>query len=269
MKKFYPSLLSSWVVAIVLFSSTLQAQIISNGTYKILSSVHNEVMTCATTAPHDANMAAAVATDNYQLWTFTHQGNDIYKIVNQGTGLNLGINDGWCGNFGDAKANFANSDPNVELKVVVSAETGKYVFQIAFTTCNFGSVNDPIKAFDIQDGASGGQIQTYEVSLTNANQQFQIVTPEFLSAFTTQKDANLNVFYNPNSGLNIVSQQRDLGALVVTIFDMTGKIIKTQRMNSTNNKSVRMKTEDFSKGIYAVQITENGVVQKTQKIAIY
>lgn len=104
------------ITAFLLFSNA-NAQIITNGTYKIFSTVHNEVMTCATTAPHDANMAVPNATDNYQLWTFTHQGGDVYKIVNQGNGLTLGINDGWCGQFVDVKANLSNSDANVEFKV--------------------------------------------------------------------------------------------------------------------------------------------------------
>lgn len=269
MKKSYPSLLSLMIVSIVLFTSTLQAQIIANGTYKILSSVHNEVMTCATTAPHDANMAAPVATDNYQLWAFTHQGNDVYKIVNQGNGLTLGINDGWCGNFGDAKANFVNNAANVAFKIIPGADAGKVVIQIGFTTCNFGSANDPIKAFDIQDGASGAQIQTFETFTTSPNQQFQIVTAASLNTFTPQDNAGLNVFYNTNSGLNIVNNQKDLGALSIEIFDMTGKLIQTENIKSSNSKSVIVNMDTISKGIYAVQITENGVTQKAKKIAIH
>jgi hypothetical protein len=269
MKKNYPSSLSVLIVAIVLFTGTLQAQIVANGTYKIFSSVHNEVMTCATTAPHDANMAAPVSTDNYQLWAFTHQGNDVYKIVNQGNGLSLGINDGWCGNFGDAKANFANTDANVEFKIIPGADAGKVVIQIGFTTCNFGSVNDPVRAFDIQDGAIGAQIQTFETFTTSPNQQFQIVTAASLNTFSPQENAGLNVFYNANSGLNIVSSQEDLGTLSIKIFDMTGKLIKTENLKSSNSKSVLVNMDTFSKGIYAVQITENGVTQKAKKIAVH
>jgi hypothetical protein len=270
MKKNYTSMLSLWWTAIiVLFTGTLQSQIIANGTYKILSSVHNEVMTCATTAPHDANMAAPVATDNFQLWVFTHQGNDVYKIVNQGNGLTLGINDGWCGNFGDAKANFENTAENVAFKIIPGNDAGKVVIQIGFTTCNFGSVNNPIKAFDIQDGASGAQIQTFETFTTSPNQQFQIVTPAFLSTLTSNANVGLNVFYNPNSGLNITHNQKDLGALSIKIFDMTGKLIKIENFKSSQNTSVTVNMDAFAKGIYAVQITENEVVQKTQKIAIY
>lgn len=269
MKKNYPSFSYFWLLAAVLFAANVQGQIIANGTYKILSSVHNEVMTCATTAPHDANMTAPVSNNNYQLWTFTHQGNDIYKIVNQGNGLTLGINDGWCGNFGDVKANFANSAENVAFKIIPGADTGKVVIQIGFTTCNFGSVNDPVRAFDIQDGLAGAQIQTFETFITSPNQQFSIVTPEFLSTFNPDNNQDLNVFYNQQSGLHISSKTKDLGALTVNIIDMTGKLMQSENLASAKGTTAIIPVESISKGIYIVQITENGVSHKPTKIAVH
>lgn len=152
-------------------------QIISDGTYQIFNSVHNEVITTDTSAPYEAFMAAQNGTDDFQLWTFSHKGGDIYKIVNVGSNTTLGINDGWCGQFGDVRAGFSNTDLNVEFKVSLSDTADNYVFEIAFTTCNFGSSNVPIKAFDIQDGNSGAQIQTFDVDISNPNQKFQILKP--------------------------------------------------------------------------------------------
>ncbi|NJM79153.1 MAG: T9SS type A sorting domain-containing protein [Flavobacterium sp.] len=245
------------IITAFLFFSTSNAQIIANGTYKIFSTVHNEVMTCATTAPHDANMATPNATDNYQLWTFTHQGGDIYKIVNQGNNLTLGINDGWCGVFGDVKANFSNTDANVEFKVSNSSIAGKYVFEIAFTTCNFGSVNLPVKAFDIQDGAAGAQIQTYDVDITNANQQFQIVDPATLSSNSFNNSTKFQVYYSALNGLNIISKESILTHLNIKIYDITGKQIKKQIANSNNSNSLQMNVNDLTKGVYLVHVTEN------------
>lgn len=268
MKKKYTLLKLAIITGFIFYSST-QAQIITNGTYKIFSTVHNEVMTCAITAPHDANMAVPNATDNYQLWTFTHQGGDIYKIVNQGNGLTLGINDGWCGPFGDVKANFANTDANVEFKVTNSTTAGKYVFEIAFTTCNFGSVNSPIKAFDIQDGNSGAQIQTYDVDYSNSNQQFEIIDPATLSNSSFTRVEKYTAHYNSNTGLSITCKDTSLTNLNVSIYDLTGKNVKAQSYNLNNSNSIQLNVNDLSKGIYAVHILDNNNLKTIQKIIIY
>lgn len=255
-------------VTAFLFCFFTQAQIITDGTYKIFSTVNNEVMTCATTAPHDANMAAPNASDNYQLWTFTHQGGDIYKIVNQGNGLTLGINDGWCGQFGDVKANFSNSDANVEFKVTNSSVAGKYVFEIAFTTCNFGSVNSPIKAFDIENGAVGAQVQTYDVDINNANQQFQIVDPATLKSTSFNNATKFLVYYNASNGLNIFSKEGFSTNLNIKIFDITGKQVKNQIVNSNHANSLNMNVNELTKGVYLVHVTENNN-NSVHKIIIY
>ena len=267
MKKNY-SFIKVAIITAFLFFSNAKAQIITDGTYKIFSTVHNEVMTCATTAPYDANMTIPNATDNYQLWTFTHQGGDIYKIVNQGNGLTLGINDGWCGVFGDVKANFSNTDANVEFKVSNSAVAGKYVFEIAFTTCNFGSVNSPIKAFDIENGASGAQIQTYDVDSNNENQQFQIVDPATLSTSLFNDSNKYQVFFNPLSGLNISSKENFSTNLNIKIYDITGKQIKNQITTANNTNSLNMNVHELLKGIYVVHVTENNS-NSVHKIIIY
>lgn len=267
MKKNYTFAKLAIITAFLFFSFT-QAQIITNGTYKIFSTVHNEVITCATTAPHDANMAVPNATDNYQLWTFTHQGGDIYKIVNQGNNLTLGINDGWCGQFGDAKANFSNTDANVEFKVSNSSVAGKYVFEIAFTTCNFGSVNSPVKAFDIQDGAAGAQIQTFDVDITNANQQFQIVDPATLSTSSFNNSAKFQVYYSASNGINIASKEVFSTNLSVKIYDITGKQVKNKTANFNNTNSLNMTVNELSKGVYVVHVTENNN-SSIHKIIIY
>ena len=267
MKKNY-NLLIVVLSTAFLFYNSLNAQIITNGTYKIFSTVHNEVMTCATTAPHDANMALPNATDNYQLWTFTHQGGDIYKIVNQGNGLTLGINDGWCGQFGDVKANFLPTDANVEFKISNSTVVGKYNFEIAFTTCNFGSVNSPIKAFDIQDGNAGAQIQTYDVDYGNANQQFEIVDPATLNSSHFNNSNKFQVFYNPNTGINVKSKEIFANTLNVKIFDLSGKEIKNELATAANTNIVTINVNELNKGFYAVHVLENDATS-IQKIIIY
>ncbi len=161
---------------LLVFTTSIYAQIIPNGTYQIYSDVHQEAMVSATSGDFDVSMTTPNYSDNNQLWTFTHQSGNIYKISNVGTGSYIGIKDGWCGQFGDVQARYAVSDANVEFLVSEGDTPGTYILQIAFTTCNFGSVNSPVKAFDIQDGNSGAQIQTFDVDSSGANQQFRLIS---------------------------------------------------------------------------------------------
>ena len=168
-----------YICVLFFVSTTISAQIIADGTYQIYSDVHQEAMVSATSGDFDVSMTTPNFSDNNQLWSFTHQGGNVYKISNLGTGSFIGIKDGWCGRFGDVQARYASTDANVEFLISAGNNTGSYVFQIAFTTCNFGSVNDPVRAFDVQDGSSGAQIQTFDVDLGGANQQFRLISNEW------------------------------------------------------------------------------------------
>jgi hypothetical protein len=267
MKKNY-NLLKLCTIFGLLLMNLVNAQIIADGTYKILSTVHNEVMTCETNAPHDALMAVPNQSDNFQLWTFTHQGSNVYKITNVGNGLTLGINDGWCGVFGDAKANFGINDQNVEFSVTSTPIEDKYVIQIAFTTCNFGSVNDPIKAFDIQDGAIGGQIQTFDTDVNNPNQQFEIVLPETLSVSSFTNADKYIVFYDSDSFLNIKNNEDWDEKVTTTMYDITGKIVKTNQHTRIDSNLISLNISDLNKGLYFIQIEENNS-KSVKKVIVY
>ncbi|WGH76327.1 T9SS type A sorting domain-containing protein [Tenacibaculum tangerinum] len=182
---------------LVVYSSILSAQIIPNGTYQIYSDVHQEAMVTATTGDYDVSMTTPNFLDNKQLWVFEHQGANVYKIKNVQTGSYIGIKDGWCGIFGDVQARYLATDANVEFLISEGTNTGSYVFQIAFTTCNFGSVNVPVKAFDIQDGLPGAQIQTFDVNASNANQQFRLISSEWNGSASTDWGTASN--WTPNS----------------------------------------------------------------------
>lgn len=176
---------SSLICLLLISIEGLNAQIIPDGTYQIYSDVHQEAMVTATSGDFDISMATPNFSDNNQLWSFTHQGGNVYKISNIATGSFIGIKDGWCGRFGDVQARYLSSDANVEFLISAGNNTGSYVFQIAFTTCNFGSVNSPVRAFDIQDGNSGAQIQTFDVDLGGANQQFRLISHEWTGSTDT------------------------------------------------------------------------------------
>ncbi|WP_124979264.1 T9SS type A sorting domain-containing protein [Nonlabens xiamenensis] len=253
MKKnyFIPLLSTAFILGCSMLAS---AQIIADGTYQIYNTVHNEVMTTETSMDYDANMTTPDQNDAFQLWTFTHQGNDVYKIVNSGSGNTLGINDGWCGQFGDVKANFSNSDLNVEFKVAPAAATGTYVFEIAFTNCSFGSVNMPVKAFDIQDGNPGAQIQTFDVDITNPNQQFEIVTPGSLGIADKISD-NFRVFYQPQPRQVYIEALTANPQFSVQLYNLNGQLVAKDSY-SLQNPATALDLNQINDGIYFLRLTQ-------------
>jgi Secretion system C-terminal sorting domain len=255
MKKNY-TIIKLLLLLFLISSHNVMAQIIANGTYKIYSSVHSETMKSAAASPYDVSMTTPNPTDNYQLWTFTHQGSDIYKITNLGSGLSLGIKDGWCGVFGDVQAGFQDTAANVEFKISNSATTNKYVIQIAFTTCNFGSSNTPVKAFDIQDGAVGAQIQTYDVDTSNPNQQFEIIPSGSLS--TNSFEAKIfSVSPNPTTSLwKIATSATNIKS--IKLYNSMGKEMQTI---NTNQSETTIDATPFTSGIYFAKITTDNTTQ--------
>ena len=264
MKKNYTNVAMTLILTFFVGSMAF-AQIIADGTYKIFNAVHSEVITTETGDDYDAFMAAPDAVDNYQLWTFTHQGADIYKIVNVGSGNTLGINDGWCGQFGDVKGNFTNSDLNVEFKVSVADAADSYVFEIAFSTCNFGSVNNPIKTFDIQDGASGAQIQTYDVNTANPNQQFQILEPSALGV-NEFNAASISSYYNKSSRKAYVNITNRNTISKVEVFDVNGRTIKTCHVTNESQATIDFNTN--ANGLYFVRLLVNNQLV-VKKVLVY
>lgn len=251
------------------------SQTIANGTYKILNTVNNEVMTINTIAPVNSNdlivgrakMAVPVATDNKQLWTFTHQGNNVYKIQNLSNSSILGIKDGWCGNFGDVQATFSTSSPYVLIRVVAAIQADTYVLQIAFdSACNFGSSNAIVKAFDVDGGNAGAKIQTFELNVTNPNQIFKIVTPASLSIDTPSIINTIQISYNQSQRtVTLIDDANDmLGD--VTVYDLNGRVMFTKTSMNSNNNHLDFST--LSNGIYVLNIQHNGR-QSIKKVVVF
>ncbi len=170
-------ILSFGLFQLCLFSGF--SQIIADGTYQIYSETHDATLESPTDVNQDDssngqinNLFGSTSDVNnaYQLFEFIHQGSDIYKIKNIGTNQFIGIKDNWCGNGGEVIARYAETDTNVEFFVSQDAISGQFIIQIAFTNCNFGSVNDPARSFDL--GSSTGSVRTF--GDTGGNQQFRL-----------------------------------------------------------------------------------------------
>jgi hypothetical protein len=167
------------VIMLCCFSNT-QAQIIADGIYQIYSETHNASLESPTDVNQDDSGDSTInnlfgstsdITNDYQLFEFIHQGSDVYKIKNIGTDQFIGIKDNWCGDGGEVIARYLETDSNVEFSVSQNVTTGQFVIQIAFTTCNFGSVNSPLRSFDL--GGATNKLKTF--GDTGANQQFRLI----------------------------------------------------------------------------------------------
>lgn len=269
------------VVVLVLtfsFSTTGFAQIIADGTYKILNTVNSEVMSINTIAPGNAGnpdnlaigrakMEAHTTGNNLQLWTFTHQGSDIYKVQNVGDATILGIKDGWCGTFGDVQVGFADASDWILFKISAASVADRYVFEIAFDAdCNFGSTNTPIKAFDIDGGNSGAKIQTFDVDNTNPNQQFQIVTEASLSVADVAINS-LKVIYNQNQRtVAINSDDSSNTNTKVNVLDMNGRIVRS--FENATSQNLQIDFNGTANGLYFIQI-ENKNRRRVKKVLIF
>lgn len=264
-------------------NTALFGQIIADGTYKILNSVHSEVITLNTQPqpnPQDvivnrAIMAAPDENDDNQLWTFTHQGNDIYKIENNGNSNFLGVKDGWCGNFGDVQATFDTNSLFILFKVSAGVLPDSYVFEIAYDAdCTFGSSNNPIKLLDIDNGNSEAKINTFRDENTvptpdpNANQQFQIVQPSSLSLDEPGYSLNdINLNYSQSNRSLTLSNNQNASISKIQVFDITGKSIKTLE-GSGSFSNIIIDFQSQINGLYFVRLESAGK-QLVKKVMVY
>ncbi|MCH8535064.1 MAG: T9SS type A sorting domain-containing protein [Flavobacteriaceae bacterium] len=158
----------------------LHCQIINDGVYQIYSETHDATLESPIDVNQDDSEDGQInnlfgstldVTNNFQLFEFIHQGSDIYKIKNLGTDQFVGIKDNWCGDNGEVIARFSETETNTEFSVSQDPTSGQLIIQIAFTECNFGSVNDPERSFDL--GNPTGKVRTF--GDTGSNQQFRLL----------------------------------------------------------------------------------------------
>lgn len=277
MKKNYTSPL---ILLLMIFamSNLLNAQIITDGTYKILNTVNSQVVSINSLPVGDPNnpddliigraqMATPDSSDNAQLWSFVHQGNDVYKITNVGDNTILGIKDGWCGDFGDVQVGFDANSAFTLFRIVASNEPNSYVFQIAFDNdCNFGSMNSPIKAFDIDGGNSNGKLQTFPVDTANLNQQFQIVDPAALSLENINGLETVSINYHRADRSVMITNTANIDLSNIQVFDMNGRAIKMIKENLNNEVQIRF--NDLTNGLYFVAL-ENKGSRMVEKVLIH
>lgn len=239
------------------------AQIIADGTYTIYNPTLNEAMSVNTIPQGEpgntqniiigrAKMEALDNTNNLQQWTFTHQGNDVYKITNVGDNSILGVKDGWCGDFGDVQVGFDNSSLFTLFRVTNGVAENTFVIQIAFDSdCNFGSTNVPIKVFDIDGGNSGAKINTFPIDSGNANQEFQIVTAGTLST-VSPLSSSVTVFYSNAKNSLVINTNNGLNNLNIAVYDISGRTVRSETLLKSESSIL---LNNINSGVYIANIT--------------
>lgn len=264
------------IAAASIFTLSLSAcgQIIPNGTYVIYSAVQQEVLITNPNNNDEAEMGVPdlEGDDTSQHWSFVHQGNDIYNITNVSSGNLLGVADRWCGDFGNVRAQ-ANADDGFDLRIASSDSQGLFLIEIAYDNeCNFGSVNDPIKAFDVDGGNSGAQVNTFGRNPSNPNQQFNITPPATAAVLSVDEVSLLDfieVFFSKELGLTIRTSDSKKQNLELEIYDTSGSTVYTNSLESIAGNELNLKLEDLQTGVYFVKIENEQKQSSVTKIVIF
>ena len=264
------------IAAASIFTLSLSAcgQILPDGTYIIHNKTLNEVLSVDQTPASDTRVATpdTEGDDPFQQWSFVHTGNDIYNITNVGSSNLLGVADRWCGQFGNVRA-LNGADDGFDLRIVNADETGTFLIEIAYdNACNFGSTNDPVRAFDIQDGNSGAEIQTFDRNPGNSNQQFEIISPTTAAVLSVNEVSLLDfvdVFFSKELGLTIRASDNKKQNLDLEIYDTSGSTVYTKELGSIAGNELNINIDNFQPGVYFAKIENKQSQSKVTKIIVF
>ena len=249
-------------------------QIIPDGTYVIHNKTLNEVLSVDQTAEADIRVATPdiEGNDPFQQWSFVHTGNDIYNITNLGSSSLLGVADRWCGRFGNVRA-LSGADDGFDLRIVNADEPDTFLIEIAYdNACNFGSTNDPVRAFDIQNGASGAEIQTFDRDPGNSNQQFEITPPAPAAVLSVDEVSLLDfvdVYFSNELGLTIRASDNKKQNLSLEIYDTSGSTVYSKKLGNIDGNELNLNLDSFQPGVYFAKIQNEQNQSKVTKIVVF
>ena len=204
-------------------SGNTETQLIANGTYTIESSVSSQRLLSRALENHTAIMINA-GNYNDQKWVFTHLGNNIYTIKNNGTNRYLEVPYAKCENRVQVATYNAAFSNHQKWKVVTNG-SGIYGLQPAHCLT---------QALDRNRGALNTNVHTYSYSQSNENQKWRIIpvgtTLKSLdNSFVEEKIVTM--YPNPAkedvtvSGLEVGDE--------ISIHDLQGKTIQDLKVTST------------------------------------
>lgn len=83
----------------------------------------------------------------------------------------------------------------------------------------------------------------------------------------SKNDSKLLVYPNPNNGTFSISLNTSIGGNgILSIIDLSGKIIYQQQINSTPGNEFEVKTSMLHAGVYVVQVDINGTLFRDKLI---
>ncbi len=99
------------------------------------------------------------------------------------------------------------------------------------------------------------------LTLTNDSYQTELYRYEVCGVYTStptiSSQNSLSLFPNPNNGNFNIQLPQDLNDGIVTVTDMSGRILYSQNVSEATNNSLDLDLENFEAGIYLLQINSN------------
>ena len=86
--------------------------------------------------------------------------------------------------------------------------------------------------------------------------------------YIEQEESAIKIFPNPAHDLIYINAEIDLSGSMVTITDLTGKIIKQEITNYSGSKYYQMDIKGFTPGIYLINILRNDGANSSAKIIV-
>ncbi len=215
-------------------------QIVANGLYRVTNPRLNQSLLARALENHEARV---IDTGNFpdQQWRFTHLGNNVYTIKNNGTGRYLEVQSAQCFNGGNVKT-WTNSNGD-HKKWRVEQNGSNYMLRP--THCLS-------RALDVAAGQRNGQLHIWAANTSNANQVWNLVRLGNKELVNTE--TAINIYPNPVSSGSEVNIEGLASGNSIAIFNSAGQQVKQLYAKGS---SEAISTDNLSTGVYFVQIDTN------------
>ncbi len=223
-------------------------QLITNGAYYITSTQSNQRLLSRALEQHSAVMHNPL-NYNDQVWMFTHEGNNVYTIKNQGTNRFLEVPNAKCSD-GVNVATWTNASGNHKKWKIVSNGTGVYGLQPMHCTN---------KGLDREKGALNANVTIWGYSKANNNQKWKIISSNNKNLSLENTD---DLTFYPNPTENVISIKGLSTNDVVIIYDLMGKIMKKI---SVNRQQDTIDVSELQSGLYIISIVGKTKMQFIKK----
>lgn len=217
--------------------------VVKNGIYFITNAKQNQRLTSVKFGNQNNVVNQNPNTKNQQRWLFNHLGNNIYTIKNIGTNQFIEVRGALCENRSNITTWQSANDEHQKWKVI---KTESNSFQFIPQHCQS-------MALDIAGGLVDGNIQLWQHSTTNQNQNWEIKSVN--GAKELEKNLNtiptISIFPNPVINFATINGVTPNENIVIT--NLNGEIILKTKAN--NDTKIQLDFSSFENGAYIIYIS--------------